>query len=81
MIRFSEKCQLLTPTDLSGIIIFNHHDYSTTFIQVDLSQYPQILTVENQLNCEEFIILCLQNNDFSFIKSDMMSRNLLLETF
>ena len=80
MYLLSENHTVFVPPDLSGIVAFNQCDYSTIFIQIDLSQYPQVANSSGTLNCDFFTSASGSDLIIDDFKRELVKKEIMLET-
>lgn len=80
MYLLSNSFSIFAPPDLSGVVVFDKYDYSTIFIQTDLSQYPQIVNSSGSLNLNLFNSLGDSDPTISSFRGELMNKKIMLES-
>ncbi|MDN4501804.1 hypothetical protein QX776_05300 [Alteromonadaceae bacterium BrNp21-10] len=68
---------LFVPSDLSGIIAFSKIDYSTTFIQCELSQYPNLVNRKREIDFSVLRGLSESNVNLRVILDELLIKKLI----
>lgn len=78
MYQISAGCSFFVPSDESGIVFFSNLDYSTTFLEIDKQEYPEIFYEEGKVYIDAFLEACTSIETLRTVRLELLSKNLIV---
>jgi hypothetical protein len=78
MFQISDKHHVFVATDYSGMVIFFKNDYSTIFIQADLSDFADIMDTSGNLKFENFMGYDQTDSQVMTVKAKLIELDVLV---